>query len=351
MSNRYAVDGLRALTREVLTSYGISVEHATVTADRMLDADLRGQSGHGIFRLVPYSRRIEAGGYNLEPDIRVENESAVRALVDGDNGFGHVTVQRAVDLAIEKATDQGLAWVGTRRSNHAGAAGVYAAMALKHDLICLYFAVGNANHQPAWGGLDLLLSTNPIAVAIPAGEEPGMVLDIATTVVSHGRINVAVERGEPIPVGWLEDREGNPITDPAKVHDGLLMPIGGYKGYGLNLMIGALAGTLNGAAFGSEVINFSHDHVSPTNTGQAVLMIRPDLYGSTERFKASMDERIREFKASTPMPGRGPVRIPGDSVPSRAQRMLEEGVELADPTVERLRDLADRRGVDAAVLD
>lgn len=347
----YDVDGLRGLIRAVLLSYGMPEDHADITSRRMIDADLRGQGGHGIFRLVPYSRRIESGGYNLTPDIRVENESSVRALVDGDNGFGHVVVQRAVDLAVAKATEHGLAWVGTRRSNHAGAAGVYAAMALQHDLICLYFAVGNANHQPAWGGLDLLLSTNPIAVAIPAGEEPGMVLDIATTVVSHGRINVAVERGEQIPVGWLEDREGNPITDPARVHDGFLMPIGGYKGYGLNLAIGALAGTLNGAAFGSEVIDFSHDFATPTNTGQAMLMIRPDLYGDVDRFKASMDERIREFKASTPMLGRGPVRIPGGGVPARAARMLAEGIELQPPTVARIRDLAERRGVDATVLD
>jgi LDH2 family malate/lactate/ureidoglycolate dehydrogenase len=350
MSGRYAVDGLRGLIRDVLVSYGVSDDHATITAARMIDADLRGQSGHGIFRLASYSTRIEAGGYNLSPDIRVENETSVRALVDGDNGFGHVIVQRAVDLAIDKAKEHGLSWVGTRRSNHAGAAGVYAAMALKHDLICIYLAVGNANHQPAWGGLDLLLSTNPIAVAIPAGEEPGMVLDIATTVVSHGRINVAAERGETLPVGWLEDREGNPITDPTRVHEGLLLPIGGYKGYGLNLAIGALAGTLNGAAFGSEVINFSHDHASPTNTGQAVMMIRPDLYGDADRFKASMDERIREFKASTPMPGRGPVRIPGDSVPTRAERMLAEGIELTGPTVTKLRALAAAREVDGSVL-
>ena len=350
MAKGYDVVGLRGLIRDVLVSYGMSAEHAAITSHRMIDANLRGQSGHGIFRLPAYSRRIEEGGYNLDPDIRVENESSVRALVDGDNGFGHVVVQRAVDMAVAKAKEHGLSWVGTRRSNHAGAAGVYAAMALQHDLICLYFAVGNANHQPAWGGLDLLLSTNPIAIAVPAGEEPGMVLDIATTVVSHGRINVALERGEEIPVGWLEDREGNPITDPARVHGGLLMPIGGYKGYGLNLAIGALAGTLNGAAFGSEVINFSYDFVTPTNTGQAVLMIRPDLHGDTERFKASMDERIREFKASTPMPGRGPVRIPGEAVPTRAAGMLEQGIELAAPSVDRLRELADRRGVDASVL-
>jgi LDH2 family malate/lactate/ureidoglycolate dehydrogenase len=350
MLGRFAVDGLRTLVENVFVSYGIDEEHAKISAARMIDADLRGQSGHGILRLHPYSQRIEAGGYNLQPDVRVENETSVRALIDGDNGLGHVTVQRAVDLAITKAKEHGLSWVGTRRSNHAGAAGVYAAMALQHDLICLYLAVGNANHQPAWGGLDLLLSTNPIAIAIPAGEEPGMVLDIATTVVSHGRINVAVDRGETIPVGWLEDREGNPITDPAQVHEGLLMPIGGYKGYGLNLGIGALAGTLNGAAFGSEVINFSHDHVSPTNTGQAIMMIRPDLYGDVDRFKASMDERIREFKASTPMPGRGPVRIPGDGVPTRAARMLAEGIELTEASAGRLRELAERRDVDCSVL-
>ena len=347
---RYQFEITRSFVVDVLTSYDVLRPHAEVIADRMLEADLRGQDGHGVFRLVPYCQRLDEGGYNLRPEIVLTHDSSVRALVDGDDGFGQVAVTEAVRIAIEKATEHGLAWVGTRRSNHAGAGGVYARMALEHDLIGIYMAIGNANHLPAWGGLDLLLSTNPMAFAIPAGEEPGVVLDMATTVASYGRIKVYADRGEELPVGWLEDRTGTPITDPARAAEGLLTPIGGYKGYGLNLVVGALAGVLNGAAFGSEVIDFNKDFKNPTNTGQLIIAMRPDLFGSVDDFKHAIDVRIREMKASEPMPGRGPVRIPGDSVPGREADMRANGIPIAEPVVGRLIGLAERRGIDAEFL-
>jgi LDH2 family malate/lactate/ureidoglycolate dehydrogenase len=350
MTTRYPLPELHRFIVDVLVSYDVLPDHATTVAERMLEADLRGQDGHGVFRLPPYCRRLEEGGYNLRPDIRLTHDSSVRALVDGDGGFGQVVVTEAVRIAIDKAGEHGLAWVGTHNSNHAGAGGVYARMALEHDLIGIYMAIGNANHAPAWGGLDMLLSTNPMAFAIPAGEEPGVVLDMATTVASYGRIKVYADRGEELPVGWLEDRTGTPITDPKRAAEGLLTPIGGYKGYGLNLVVGALAGVLNGAAFGSEVIDFNKDFRTPTNTGQMMIVMRPDLFGTVEDFKASMDVRIRELKASEPMPGRGPVRIPGDSVPGRERDMRANGVPIAGPVVERLTELATRRGVDVSVL-
>lgn len=350
MTTRYPLPQLHRLIVDMLTTYDVLPEHAETVAERMLEADLRGQDGHGIFRLAPYCRRLDEGGYNLRPRIRLTHDSTVRALVDGDGGFGQVVVTEAVRIAMDKAADHGLAWVGTHRSNHAGAGGVYARMVLEQDLIGIYMAIGNANHLPAWGGLDMLLSTNPMAFAIPAGEEPGVVLDMATTVASYGRIKVFADRGEELPVGWLEDRTGTPITDPKRAAEGLLTPIGGYKGYGLNLVVGALAGVLNGAAFGSDVIDFNQDFRSPTNTGQMMIVMRPDMFGSVEDFKASMDVRVRELKASEPMPGRGPVRIPGDSVPLRELDMRERGVPISDAVVARLVELAARRGVDASVL-
>lgn len=342
---------LHRLIVDVLLSYDVLPEHATITADRMLDADLRGREGHGIIRLPQYAKRFDAGGYNLRPDIRTIEDAPARALIDGDDGIGHVVVTTAVRLAVAKALDQGIALVGTRRSNHAGAAGVYAAMALEHDLVCIYMAIGNANHLAPWGGTDRLLSTNPIAIAIPTRQRPAMVLDMATTVTSHGRIAAAADRGESIPAGWVEDLEGNPITDPHRADEGLLLPIGDYKGFGLGLAVGAIAGVLNGAAFGSEVVDFTHDFRTSTNTGQTVLMIRPDLFGPIDRFTAAMDERLAEMADATPMPGRGPVRIPGAEAPALRARLLAEGIPLTDALRGRLRDLATRRGVDGSMLD
>jgi L-2-hydroxycarboxylate dehydrogenase (NAD+) len=340
MASRYPVAALHAFTTEVLARCGIPEADADVAASRMLDADLRGMSGHGVLRLPAYATRLRAGGYNLRPDIRVVRETPISALVDGDNGLGQLVMTRVARIAIDKATEAGLAWVGVRGSNHAGAGGVYAAMALERDLIGIYLAIGNANHLPPWGGVDPLLSTNPLAVAIPAGEEPPFVLDMATTQASYGRVKVAVDRGETMPEGWMVDRQGEPLTDPTRSHEGFLLPIGGYKGYGLNLVIGALAGLLNGAALGRDVVDFNADFETPTNTGQALIMVRPDLFQPLEEFKNAMDRHIRELKGSTPMDGQPPPRVPGDQTPQRRADMLAHGVPLAAGTTRRLVALA-----------
>src|SRR5437879_3193486 len=145
--------------------------------------------------------------------VKVAREAAGMALVDGDNGMGHVVMSFAAKTAIEKARTAGAAWVGVNRSNHAGPASLYAAMPLAHDMIGLYLAVGNANHMAPWGGIDLLLSTNPIAVAAPGNEAP-IVLDMATTVAAYGKVKTAVQRGETLPEGWMIDHQGKPLTDP-----------------------------------------------------------------------------------------------------------------------------------------
>jgi L-2-hydroxycarboxylate dehydrogenase (NAD+) len=213
-------------------------------------------------------------------------------------------------------------------------------MGLEHDLIGLYMAVGGANHMPPWGGVDPLLSTNPIAVAIPAGNEPPVVLDMATTVASYGRIKVAAERGETLPEGWMVDRSGAPLIDPRRSGEGFLLPIGGYKGYGLSLVIGLLAGVLNGAAFGRQVVDFSSDHRTATNTGQTIVMVRADLFRPLTEFAAEMDEHIRDIRGSTPIATGSPVRTPGDRAASRARDIEEHGLAISDNTVTQLTELA-----------
>ncbi|AYY12296.1 Ldh family oxidoreductase [Actinobacteria bacterium YIM 96077] len=341
ITSRYPVDELRSFIETVLGRYDVPPADARITAHRMLEADIRGMAGHGIFRLPAYADRLAAGGYTIDADLRVTHETHSSALVDGGNGLGHVIVTRAAQIAVAKANQTGLAWVGVRRSNHAGAAGVYAAMALDHDLIGLYLAVGSANHLPPWGGVEPLLSTNPLAVAIPAGAEPPVVVDMATTVVSYGRIKVAAERGERIPEGWLVDAQGEPITDPTRSAEGFLVPIGEHKGSGLSMIIGMLAGVLNGAAFGRDVVDFTRDQHTPANTGQTIVMIRPDLFRPLDDFQAEMDHHVRQIRESAPLPGHSHVRVPGDQIPARRARAHERGIELAGQTAERLARLAD----------
>ena len=316
-----------------LERLGLPAGDAATVAQLMTDAEVQGSDGHGVIRLVPYARRIRAGGINLSPDIRVVKEKAAMALIDGDNGMGHLVMKKATELAIAKARQCGVAWVGSRLSNHAGPASLYARMALAHDMVGMYFAVGNANHLPPWGGLDMLLSTNPIAVAVPAGEEAPVVLDMATTVAAYGKVKAKAQRGEQMPVGWMIDRQGQPLTDPRRAEEGFLMPIGGYKGYGLAMIVGLLAGTLNGAAMGSEVIDFNHDDTTVTNTGQAILVIDPDAFGELDAFKARVDKLVRELRASDRMPGVDRIWMPGEQ--SHAKRIANERDGLALPAALR----------------
>src|SRR5438309_1280810 len=277
----------------------------------MVRADLQGADGHGIFRLPQYVRRIKGGAVNVRPKVKVAREAAGMALVDGDNGMGHVVMSFAAKTAIAKAKTSGVAWVGVHRSNHAGPASLYAAMPLAHDMIGLYLAVGNANHMAPWGGIDLLLSTNPIAVAAP-GNEGSIVLDMATTVAAYGKVKTAVQRGETLPEGWMIDHQGRPLTDPKRADQGLLVPIGGYKGYGLALVFGLLAGTLNGAAMGSETVDFNADDVTPTNTGHAIVAISIAAFGEVDEFKRRVDKLAREIRSSKPMPGVARIWLHGD---------------------------------------
>jgi L-2-hydroxycarboxylate dehydrogenase (NAD+) len=328
-----------------LERIGLPAADAATVAQLMTEAEVQGSDGHGVIRLVPYARRIRAGGINLRPDIRLVKEKAAMALIDGDNGMGHLVMKKATELAIAKARQCGVAWVGSRLSNHAGPASLYARMALPHDMVGMYFAVGNANHLPPWGGLDMLLSTNPIAVAVPAGEEPPVVLDMATTVAAYGKVKAKAQRGEQMPVGWMMDRQGQPLTDPKRAEEGFLMPIGGYKGYGLSLIVGILAGTLNGAAMGSEVIDFNHDDTTITNTGQAIVAIDPDAFGEIDEFKARVDGLVRELRASERMPGVERIWLPGEQ--SHASRIANQrdGLALAPALLAQLDTVARDLGI------
>jgi L-2-hydroxycarboxylate dehydrogenase (NAD+) len=170
---------IEAFIRDVLAALGLPAADAAKVAELMTEADLTGADAHGIFRLPQYVRRIRGGGFNIKPRIAVTKTAAATALVDGDNAMGHLVVSRAADTAIALAQDAGVAWVGVRGSNHAGTAGLYAAMPVAHGMIGLYSAVANANHMAVWGGSELLLGTNPLGIAVPSGDGPVM-LDMAT---------------------------------------------------------------------------------------------------------------------------------------------------------------------------
>ena len=325
-----------------LAAAGIPPEDAKQVAALMAEADARGGDAHGVFRLPQYVKQIQSGAVNPRPNIRIVTSQAGTALVDGDNALGHLVMIRTTELAIEKARECGVAWVGTRHSNHAGPAQLYPRMIAAQDMIGLYFCVGNTNLVPPWGGTEVLLSTNPIAIAVPASRHPVISLDMATTNTAFGKIRLKAQRGEPMPEGWMIDRQGKSLTDPKRASEGFLLPIGGPKGYGLALMIGLLAGTLNGGAFGRDVVDYTVDSKTPSNTGQSIVAVNIAAFADVPSFKQQVDEVWEVMKSSPTLPGVDEVRLPGEHSEQLYRERMAHGVPLTDVQRKVLDELADR---------
>ena len=250
--------------------------------------------------------------------------------------------RETAETAIELARENGVAWVGCRMSGHAGAAGVYAALPLKADMIGIYSAVANANHMPLAGGAEPLLGTNPLAIAIPAGEEPPLVLDIATSIVSYGTIKNHKLLNRPLKGDWMIDpKTGEAVIDPQQSGEALLLPMGGYKGAGLALMLGLLAGTLNGALFGRDCVDFNAEPGKVTNTGQFVIALDPARFQPLDQFKAEVDRHMRSLRKSKALPGES-VRLPGEERAKRRADRLAQRPRVAARTAGAARQDGER---------
>jgi LDH2 family malate/lactate/ureidoglycolate dehydrogenase len=332
----------RAFIERAMGAVGLAAEDAARVAELMTEADLTGADAHGIFRLPQYVKRVRAGGFNPRPVIRVWCTAPATALVDGDNGFGHLVMTRAADTAVALAREAGVAWVGVRRSNHAGPAGIYAGLPAEHGMVGVYSAVANANHMAVWGGAELLLGTNPLAIGIPAQDGAAMVLDMATTIVSYGTIKKYALQGRALPEGWMVDRrDGKPLSDPLRSAEGLLLPIGGYKGSGLAIMLGLIAGVLNGAAFGRDVVDFNADSSSECNTGHFILALDVARFMPLSAFTAEVERHLADLRASSLLPSFQVIRLPGDRRRQCRDERARFGVPLPAPLVDHLDQLAD----------
>lgn len=319
-----------AFIRSAFIAIGVPEADAEKVAALMVEADLTGADAHGLFRLPQYVRRTQAGGVNPKANVTVERTAPATAMVDGDNGLGHLVMARAAETAIELARETGIGWVGVKRSNHAGTAGIYAAMPIEHGMVGIYSVVASANHMAPWGGIDMLLGTNPLGVGIPAGEEPPVVLDFATTVVSYGTVKSHALEGRPMPEGWMVSRaDGAPMTDAKRSTEGMLLPIGDHKGSGLALILGLLSGPLNGAAFGRDVVDFNADDSTETNTGHFILALDIARFVPLDEFKAEMDRHLRDLRASKTLPGAGAIRLPGDRRYALKKERIRDGIPVS----------------------
>jgi LDH2 family malate/lactate/ureidoglycolate dehydrogenase len=340
-ARRFAVPAMIAFTRDALLASGVPAADADLAAKVMIEADVTGFDAHGIFRLKFYVDNLKAGRVNPKANIKVLQRSPATALIDGDNGIGHLVMTYAANLAVELARASGIGWVGARQSNHAGAAGVYAEMPVAHNMVGIYAAVSTANHMAIWGGAEALLGTNPIAIGIPAGQEAPFVLDIATSVASYGTVRQYAVSGQPMPEGWIvNSTTGKPITDAKKSGDGVLLPIGGHKGSGLAIVIGLLAGVLNGAAFGRDVKDMTAPGDGPSNTGQFMVAIDVGRFVPPDVFAAEMDRQLVDLRSSKRLPGVDAIRIPGEHRRRRRRERTASGVALTPTLIQQLDGLA-----------
>jgi L-2-hydroxycarboxylate dehydrogenase (NAD+) len=343
---RFPAGAMMGFIADALAAEGLRREDARRVGELMVEADLTGADAHGIFRLPQYVRRLRAGGSNPRPEIAVRRLAPAVAMVEGDNGFGHLVMSRAAETAVALARESGVAWVGARRSNHAGAGAVHACLPLAAGMIGIYTVVASANHMAPWGGTDSLLGTNPFAIAIPMGDADPVVFDMATTVVSYGTVKGHALLDQPMPEGWMIDaKTGEPLTDPRRSGEGILLPIGGYKGSGLALMLGLLAGPLNRAAFGKDVVDFNADDRTVTETGHVLIALDVARFLDPVAFQAEVARHLDDLRASARLPGVERIRLPGEMRAARRRDRAANGVPLLPQLMTQLDRLAEETGI------
>jgi LDH2 family malate/lactate/ureidoglycolate dehydrogenase len=330
----FPAERLREWTQQVLQKVGVSEADAVLLTDSMIEANLRGVDTHGITRMLcVYVERIRKGVMNAKSDTAVVREKASTALIECHNSIGQVGAAKAMQTAIEKAAKTGVAFTALTHSNHYGMAAYWAMMALPHGMIG--FSATNAPAAAApTGGRQAMFGTNPFAVAIPAGRELPVVLDLATTVVARGRIVLHAKQDKPLDPGWAFDDRGVPTTDPHLALKGLLAPIGGYKGYGIMLVVDLLCGVLTGSNYGAHFPGFLADNmVEPTDVGSVFAAVNIESFMDLSEFTAAMDKALQEIRTSPRAEGVKRIYIPGEIEFEMKSERLAKGIPIPEPVV------------------
>jgi LDH2 family malate/lactate/ureidoglycolate dehydrogenase len=348
---------LKKYVASVFTAIGCNEQDADLASDVLVSADARGIDSHGVARLAGYVRLYDNGRLNTKPQVKVLHETPSTATLDGDRGLGLVVAPKAMEIACEKAALAGTGWVAVQNSNHFGIAGYHAMKALPSQMIGWAMTHAAPLVTPTFS-TEKLLGTNPIAVAIPANEEPAFVADFASTAVAYGKLEILQRKGLDTPKGWVQDANGDPCTDAFAIKNGgALLPLGGdrehgsHKGYGLGAIVDILSGVLSGANFGPWVPPFATAgfmQVGETvgnGTGHFLGAMRVDAFRPAEDFTQDMDKWIRRFRSAKAVEGKQ-VLIPGD--PERELEAIRrvEGIPLLVPVVADLKTLAVRFKLD-----
>lgn len=329
----------------VLRNAGVTRENADIVADSLIGADLRGVESHGVVRLGIYMQRLEAGMLNPHAEIEhvVEKDSVV--LLHANNNFGAVAGIYATNLALVNAERHGIFAVGVSGSNHFGIGAFYALRAIEQNKILMILS--NASQtMPPTGGIRPFIGTNPLTVGVPTGEDVPFILDMATSVVARGKIIVAAQKGESIPVGWAVDKNGMPTTNPETALQGSVLPVGGAKGYGLSMAIDIMCGVLTGAGFGKYVNNMYENWIDPQNVGHMFIAIDINHFMPVQLFKERMRQYIREIKDEPLGPGISEIYLPGEIEHRLTIERKRDGLELSPMVAAELGEMGKRYAVD-----
>jgi LDH2 family malate/lactate/ureidoglycolate dehydrogenase len=330
-------DDLRACTQAIFQAHGLPEADAAVVADTLVEADLRNVRSHGVMRVPTYLRGLERGSIVARPTITLVEDNGPVAVLDAGRGMGQVGAHAAMRQAIDRARAHGVGAVGLRASNHCGALAYYALMALESQCIGLSITNAGINMAPT-GGRDRLVGNNPLAIAVPTRRDWPMVLDMATSVAAGGKLDMAIIREEPIPLGWALDARGEPTTDPRAARDGgSLLPVGGPKGYGLSVMLDVLAGVLSGARFGAGL--------GLPGSGQFFLALDVARFMPVADFLDRMDALIDQLHASALAPGARRIYVAGEIEAEMRARRLAEGIPIEQPILDGLEAAAVSAGV------
>ncbi len=327
-----SVQALKELVVNKFTAEGIHTKTAAQVADVLIYADLRGVSSHGVMRVQHYITRLKAGGITKQPNFSCEKRATNHLLFKGDNGFGHVICQEAMDETIRIAKEHGSCTTIIQESSHCGALGYFLEQATNENLIAIMCAQTDSAVVP-FGGKEPYFGTNPIAFGFPTNDKP-IILDMATSNVALGKILYAREKGDTIPDTWGVDVQGAPTTDPHQVKS--LTPFGGPKGYGMALVVDVLSGILASAAFGPHISKMYGDYEQKRNLGQYMYVIDPQIFGDLEQFKASISQMVQELHDAPPAPTFEQVFVPGELEQKRSEETIEKGIDLPEPVYQYL---------------
>ncbi len=347
--SRFDATEIKKWTSDVFEKLGAPADDARMTTDALIHADLMGIDSHGLNRSTNqnYFGGLKSGAINAKASPEIVHEASSTAVIDGQNGLGPVASTVAMDLAIAKAKETGAGFVSIRGSNHYGAASHYSMMALPHDMIGFSMTVGGLG-VVATGGKGRRIGINPMSVAAPADSSDPFILDIATSVVAAGKLELARMKEIPVPTGWIVDSEGKSTNDPNEFwKGGAILPLGGmldtggYKGYGLSVMIDILAGVLSGGGFAGEL----RESVSSGGTCHFQGALANNAFGSVENFKANMERMIAYLKATEPSDGSTGVLVHGEKEVRAERERALKGIPYHRDVVERLEVFATEVGL------